>query len=85
MFIESLTPEQLIEFAHLVIYGAFLGGVAGSMAGPLLLGLFGLVVTGLEKVTRSPETRLRDLHTRRRLHLTAAMTVRRELRKLRHG
>ncbi|MBD9401010.1 hypothetical protein [Comamonas sp. CMM02] len=85
MFIESLTPDQLVEFAQLVIYAAFLGGVVGSMAGPILLGLFGLVTTGLEKVTRSPEARSRELHTKRRVLLTAAMTARRELRKLRHG
>lgn len=85
MFIESLTPEQLAEFVQLVLYAACLGGLVGSMAGPVLFGLFGLVATGLEKVTRGPEARLRELRTKRRVLLTAAMTARRELRKLRYG
>mgnify|MGYP000471022942 CR=1 FL=1 len=85
MFIESLTPGQLVEFAQLVIFAAFLGALVGAMALPLLLQLFELVFAGLVKVARGPGARVRDLSTSRRLHLTAAMTARRELRKLLHG
>ena len=85
MFIESLTPDQLVAFAQLVIFAAFLGALVGAMALPLLLQLFELVLSGLVKVARGPGARVRDLHMSRRVHLTAAMTARRELRKLRHG
>lgn len=80
MFIESLTPEQLVDFARLLMLAAFFGGLAGALASSLVSGVFQLVAIGLEKL-RGPD-RVRDLDTRRRLHLTAAMTARRELRKL---
>lgn len=50
MFIESLTPDQLVAFAQLVIFAAFLGALVGAMALPLLLQLFELVFAGLVKV-----------------------------------
>lgn len=85
MFIESLTPDQLVQFAQLVIFAAFLGALVGVMAVPLVAQLFDLLFTSLVKAVRGPGARVRDLRMSRRLHLTAAMTARRELRKLRHG
>jgi len=85
MFIESLTPGQLVEFAQLVIFAAFLGALVGAMAVPLVAQVFDFLAARLEKVIRGPGARVRDLRMSRRLHLTAAMTARRELRKLRHG
>ncbi|QTX21130.1 hypothetical protein [Comamonas aquatica] len=85
MFIESLTPDQLVQFAQLVIFAAFLGALVGVVAVPLLAQLLDLLLGGLVKAVRGPGARVRDLRMSRRLHLTAAMTARRELRKLRHG
>lgn len=80
MFIESLTPDQLVDFAQLLLLVAFLGAFFGGMAMSVVTGIFDLVAMVFEKL-RGPD-RVRDLDTRRRLHLTAAMAARRELRKL---
>lgn len=86
MFIESLTPDQLVRFAYLVSLSAVVGGVLGSLGVSLCRGLFDAVSRGVEKSLReSPSERVASLCRSRRLHLTAAMTARRELRKLRHG
>lgn len=85
MFIESLTPDQLVRFAYLVSLSAVVGGVLGSLAVSLCRGLFDAVARGVEKATCEPADRVASLCRSRRLHLTAAMTARRELRKLRHG
>lgn len=85
MFIESLTLEQLARYAELLTFVAFLGGLVGAFAASLIPDLLGLAATAVSNVTRGPGARVRDLHRSRRLHLTAAMTARRELRKLRHG
>lgn len=86
MFIESLTPDQLVRFAYLVSLSAFVGGVIGSLAVSFFAGLFDAIARGVEKVSRDgPSERVASLCRSRRLHLTAAMTARRELRKLRHG
>ena len=81
MFIESLTPEQLVDFARLLMLASFFGGLAGALAWSLVDCVFQLVEIALEKL-RGPGDRVRDLDTRRRLHLMAAMAARRELRKL---
>lgn len=85
MFIESLTPDQLVRFAYLVSLSAVVGGVVGSLAVSLCSGLFDAIARGVEKASRDPSDRVAALCRSRRLHLTAAMTARRELRKLRHG
>lgn len=86
MFIESLTPDQLVRFVSLVCLSAVVGGVLGSLAVSLFHGLFDAVARGVEKASRGdPSDRVAALYRSRRLHLTAAMTARRELRKLRHG
>lgn len=83
MFIESLTPDQLVSFAQLLLLVAFLGAMAGAMAMSFFTGVFDIVAMVFKKL-RVPD-RVRDLDTRRRLHLTAAMAARRELRKLREA
>lgn len=85
MFIESLTPDQLVSFAKLVALCAFFGGLVGSLAVALFSGLLNAVADGVGRSTRTSTDRVADLRRDRRLHLIAALTARRELRKLRHG
>lgn len=82
MFIESLTPDQLVNFAQLLLLAAFFGGLLGALGATLLPTLFESVFGLVERATRGPVTRARDLRMSRRLHLIAARTARRELRKI---
>ena len=82
MFIESLTPDQLVHFAQLLLLTAFLGGFLGVVSSTLLPIVFDAVFGAAGRLTRGPATRARDLRMSRRLHLIAARTARRELRKL---
>lgn len=82
MFIESLTPDQLVRFAQLLALTAFLGGLLGALASTLIPSFFEAVFALIAHAVRGPATRARDLRMSRRLHLIAARTARRELRKL---
>lgn len=82
MFIESLTPGQLVDFAQLLALAAFFGGLVGALAVPVVSGSFDLLCSLSEKAIRGPGARVRDLRISRRMHLIAARTARRELRKL---
>lgn len=82
MFIESLTPDQLVRFGQLLLLAAFLGGLLGVVVSTLLPMVFDALFGAIGRLTSGPATRARDLRMSRRLHLIAARTARRELRKL---
>lgn len=88
MFIESLTPDQLVQLAQALMLAAAIGGFIGANLGgffELIFRLFGWGISALFGPKKTALQAIEDLEGQRRCFLIRARTARRELRKLRHG
>lgn len=89
MFIESLTPDQLVQLTQALMLAAAIGGFLGAVAGPLselFVCFLGWGIRTLFSPKKSELAVIKDLQVQRRVFLTRARTAGRELRKqrLRH-
>lgn len=85
MFIESLTPEQLLQFAELVILASFFGALLGANLGGLFYCLaraFGWGARKLFGEKKSDRELMRDLARERVYLLMRARTCKLDIRKL---
>lgn len=84
MFIESLTPDQLVQFAQALMLAAAIGGFLGASAGPLFelfVSFLGWGIRTLFSPKKSELAVIKDLQVQRRVFLIRARTAGRELRK----
>ncbi len=85
MFIESLTPDQLVHFTALLLLASFMGAFAGANLGgffDLLARIFGWSAHKLFGEEKSERELLRDLARERVYLLMRARTCKLEMRKL---
>lgn len=86
MFIESLTPEQLVQLTQALMLAAAIGGFFGATAGPLaelFVSFLGWGIRTLFGPKKSELEAIADLQCQRRVFLLRARTAGRELRKRR--
>lgn len=84
MFIESLTPGQLVLFTELLLLASFLGAFVGANLGgffDLLARVFGWASKAVFGPEKSELEAIKDLQFQRRVSLMRARTASRELRK----
>lgn len=85
MFIESLTPDQLVRFAEVLMLGAFLAAFFGAnLSGffEFLARFFGWSARKLFGEKKSERELMRDLARERVYLLMRARTCKLEIRKL---
>lgn len=84
MFIESLTPDQLLLFTELLLWASFLGAFVGANLGgffDLVARVFGWASKALFGPKKSELEAIKDLQCQRRVFLMRARIAGRELRK----